>query len=112
MRIRELYDRKEVCKERYWAIPKSLREEHGFRPEIGDSCIVYSGTSVLDYSEKIFIKAFRGTFPFESRNLLSFYIENVPVKYINMEQVYSTLEPLICNLEFRLDKFDREVQYT
>ncbi|CAH6918965.1 Restriction endonuclease [Vibrio chagasii] len=112
MRVRELYDRKDVCKERYWDIPKSVRQEHGLRPELGDSAMAYSGNRVLDYCEHIFIKAFRGIFPFESREFVSLYINGAPNEYTSMQQVYDVLEPLVSDLEARLDKFDREVQHT
>ncbi|EJL6315098.1 restriction endonuclease [Vibrio cholerae] len=112
MRIRELYDRKEVCKERYWDIPKELRQDHGLRPEIGDSDTAYSGSQVLDYCERIFIKAFRGIFPFESREFVNFYISDVPNEYTSISQVYNVLDHLVSDLEARLDKFDSEVEYT
>jgi len=35
MRLKEVYDRVEACKERYWKIPKETRIEDGLRPEVG-----------------------------------------------------------------------------
>ncbi|MFZ3441210.1 restriction endonuclease [Vibrio harveyi] len=112
MRVRELYDRKEHCHSRYWAIPKSIRKDHGLRPDIGDSMGAYSGNAVLDYCEKIFIKAFRGNFPFTSHEFLTCYAPGVPSEFASMQQVYDILESLVRDLEERLDKFDNEVKYT
>ena len=39
MRLRELYDRVEDCKDRYWDIPKAQRIEFGLRPDLCDSPI-------------------------------------------------------------------------
>lgn len=35
MRLRELYDRVELSRERYWEIPKEIRIKYGLRPLVG-----------------------------------------------------------------------------
>lgn len=46
MRLRELYDRAETCRERYWDLPKDLRIKYGLRPDVGGPG--YSTINMLD----------------------------------------------------------------
>jgi restriction system protein len=45
MRLRELYDRIEACRERYWKIPKGTRIECRLRPDVGAGG--YAGDHVI-----------------------------------------------------------------
>jgi len=63
MRLRELFDRAEACRERYWDIPKDKRIAAGLRPEVGAAG--YSGTHVIDIAGELIAKAFRGSYPVE-----------------------------------------------
>jgi hypothetical protein len=46
MRLRELYDRVETCRQKYWDLPKDLRIEHGLREDAGG--YGYSGARVVE----------------------------------------------------------------
>lgn len=50
MRLRELYDRVEICRERYWNISKEDRIEAGLRPDVGGYS--YSGARTVDCCSK------------------------------------------------------------
>ena len=59
MRLRELYDRVEACRVRYWNLPREARIAAGLRhavPEVG-----YSGDHVIDVASELVAKAPRGT---------------------------------------------------
>ena len=62
MRLRELYDRIEVCNDRYWDIPKDHRIEHGLRPEVGQNR--YSGAGKIELCRDLLSQAFRGLYPY------------------------------------------------
>ncbi len=61
MRLREVYDRVEACRERYWNIPKQKRIEGGLRPDVGAAG--YSGDQVINLASDLIAKAFRGIYP-------------------------------------------------
>jgi restriction system protein len=69
MRLRELYDRVEACRERYWKIPKETRIEHGLRPEVGT--VGYSSVRVVELAGELLSRAFRGTYPIDSNTLVA-----------------------------------------
>ena len=62
MRLRDLYDRLEACRECYWEIPKGARIEHGLRPDVGDCG--YSGSTVISAVEDLLARGLRGRYPF------------------------------------------------
>src|ERR1700727_438401 len=64
MRLRELYDRIESCKERYWAIPREKRIEYGLRPDVGGAG-GYMGDHVINFARETISKALRGVYPIE-----------------------------------------------
>ena len=55
MRLTELYDRVELCRVRYWSIPKSVRIDHGLRTDVFESG--YSGARFLDQIEFALIES-------------------------------------------------------
>lgn len=61
-RLRDLFDRTESCRKRYWDIPKAIRIDMGLRPDFGDGDI-YTGAFVTEVAEKYLTRAFRGRFP-------------------------------------------------
>ena len=67
MRLREVYDRVEACRERYWNIPKEKRIEGGLRPDVG--AVGYSGDQVINLASELIAKAFRGIYPVEVDSL-------------------------------------------
>lgn len=100
MRLTDLYDRVESCRERYWNLPKGLRIDHGLRPDTAASG--YSGALVISLAEDLLRKGFRGIYPFEPEYMLraANRIEQAsvesPVALIGM------LEPMVADLEARL----------
>lgn len=100
MRLRDLYDRIEACKSKYWGIPKSKRIDSGLRPDVGGSG--YSGTSVISSAEELLRNAMRGKYPFEADELASFTLENVPAALGSSAQVIEVVEPMVADLEAKL----------
>jgi hypothetical protein len=99
MRLRELHDRVEACRERYWNIEKETRIEHGLRPDVGIGG--YSGVQVIDLAGDLLLRAFRGTYPVESDTppLLTL---GFPRQFATAEEIVSVLEPMIDDLEAKL----------
>lgn len=104
MRLRELYDRIEACREHYWNIPKSARIEHGLRPDVGD--LGYSATHILDLAGDLLTKAFRGTYPIESETLLALCTPGFPRQFASAEDLLAIVEPMVGNLEVRLRAYE------
>ncbi len=61
MRMRELNDRIEACRLRYWDIPKKTRIAAGLRPDTPG--FGYSGDHVIELANEMLSKASRGNFP-------------------------------------------------
>lgn len=102
VRLRDLFDRVESCRNRYWDIPKAIRIDTGLRPDVGDTDI-YSGVFVVDVAEKYISRAFRGAFPiavdpFDAAKLC----RPLPEEFSNPEQVLTTFVPVISELEEKL----------
>lgn len=101
MRLTELYDRVEKCRERYWDIPKAARIEHGLRADTFEDG--YSGASVVSLAEDILRKAFRGNYPFEADYMWRHATRSVPEALCTIEETIKMLEPIIRELESKLD---------
>lgn len=101
MRLTELYDRLEKCRERYWDIPKGVRVEHGLRPDTGEGG--YSGAAVVSLAEDILRKAFRGNYPFEADYMWKHAIRSMPKILYTLEETITLLEPIIQELESKLN---------
>jgi hypothetical protein len=100
MRLRELYDRVETAKERYWDIPKDVRIVAGLRSEVGEHD--YSGAGIVELCTDILSRAFRGLYPIETDRLMLFRKPDLPDYFINAEEVVGTLEPIVVELEGKL----------
>jgi hypothetical protein len=106
MRMRELYDRNDLCKEHYWSIPKQRRIEHGLRFDVGEWG--YSGARVIEYVADVLSRAFRGQFPVVSEvplAVLQPYL-NLPREFASPAEVVARLEPLVSELEAKLADFE------
>lgn len=68
MRLRDLFDRTIQCKKEYWDLPKSVRIEHGLRPEV--SQVSYAGDQAIIAAEELITKGFRGAYPLQVDDLL------------------------------------------
>ena len=101
MRLRELYDRKEVCKEKYWDIPKCTRIEYGLRPDTGESG--YSGTVVISAVEELLSKALREKYPFDVDPLTHLSSSAIPESISSATEVIGIVEPIITELESKIE---------
>ncbi|MGI4813423.1 MAG: restriction endonuclease [Janthinobacterium lividum] len=99
LRIRDLLGRIEASRERYWDIPKHVRIEHGLRQELFDSG--YSAFFVFQIADQIMGKAIRGTYPII--DLMSLNDLKVPAVLSGPQEVLTCLEPIIADLESRLE---------
>ena len=99
MRLRELYDRVESCRDQYWDIPKEIRIEHGLRPKVG--AWGYSSTRVLELASDLLTKAFRGTYPIGTA-LEALVTLGFPREFLTSEDVLAVLEPMSAELEGKL----------
>lgn len=100
MRLTELFDRVEICREQYWSMPKSVRIKYGLRPEVWESG--FSGAGVISLAEDLLRKGFRGTYPFETDYLYRHAWPKFPPVIESVEALLASLEPLIVELETRL----------
>lgn len=101
-RLRDLYDRNEICRERYWDIPKDIRIEKGLRFDIGDASI-YSGARVVDFSHGIISQAFRGSYPIAIDIMQRVLSPRLPETLDGPEDVIALIEPMLAELEAKLD---------
>jgi hypothetical protein len=106
MRLRELYDRVEECRERYWDIPKSERIEHGLRPGFGE--LGYSAINVIDLGIELLGKTFRGIYPIKSETLAALVIPGFLRQFTTAEDVIAVLEPLISEIEMKLNRYEAQ----
>lgn len=104
MRLRELYDRIEACRERYWDIPKEIRIEHGLRPDVGGWG--YSGARTIDLVIDLISRAFRGTYPVESEAVAALGTSGFPRQFTTVEELVSSVESMIVDLEARLEALE------
>jgi restriction system protein len=100
-RLRELYDRTERSRERYWDIPKQVRVAKGLRfPPGGGGADMYSGARVVDFCSYILAQAFRAIYPIKIEQSLN---PHLPSSLSSHQDVVELLEPMIVELENKLD---------
>lgn len=98
MRLRELYERMQLCSERYWNIPKQVRIEHGLRQDLMEWG--YSGAHVLGTCEELLNRAFRGVYPFSTAaDVHSLLQLGKDRQFRAPEEVVTTVEQLLIELE-------------
>jgi hypothetical protein len=100
MRLRELYDRVESCRKRYWNIPKYVRIDCGLRPEVGAGG--YSGNHIIDFAKEVIAKALRGVYPVEVDHMYAFVLWGRARRFSGAKQIVSLIEPMIVELETKL----------
>lgn len=106
MKLRELFDRLEWCREIYWGLPKDVRILSGLRPDIGE--IGFSGDWAVKAGDELISKGFRGELPISPdimNQVLSQEIleQPMPVQFDSMNDLLSFLEPLVDTLEKKLE---------
>jgi restriction system protein len=101
MRLIDLSERIDRCKEIYWSIPKRIRIEHGLRPDIINSG--YSAISIIDYSDSIIFKALKSSYPIRVDDLvLGLHEIDVPKFIRSTLELVNHLTPLIDALENKI----------
>lgn len=104
MRIRDLYDRIESCRTRYWDIPKDQRINHGLRAEV--YVRGYSGADTIRTSIEILSRAMRGVYPFQCDEVAAFLQFGKDHEFKSSTHVIESLEPMVRELEHRLEKYE------
>ncbi|HET9285281.1 MAG TPA: restriction endonuclease [Candidatus Angelobacter sp.] len=100
MRLKEIFDRIEECRERYWKIPKETRIESGLRPEVGAAG--YSSVQVIELSSELIKRAFRGSYPFDIDSVGTTLILEKIYQFSSPYEILSFVEPRIAELEKKL----------
>jgi hypothetical protein len=100
MRLRELYDRTESCRTRYWDMPKDLRIERGLRHDVGEWG--YSGARALEICGELITRAFRGVYPFSPDSLQSLLEFGKDKQFGSPVEVVAIVGPMLDELERRL----------
>lgn len=103
MRFRELYDRVESCRDRYWDISKDERIEHGLRHDVGS--FGYSGAWIIDLTVSFLTKAFRGAYPIDVDPMLTIWAPGTPTVVNSAKELICIVEPLVVELEGKLDAY-------
>lgn len=106
MRLRELFERMLVCRERYWNIPKQVRIDKGLRHDVGDDW-GYSGAQVLATCEDLLNRAFRGVYPFSPTAVHALLTFGKDHQFKDPEEVLEVVQPLLAELEGKLDGAER-----
>lgn len=106
MRLRELFDRVEICNDQYWSISKTHRIKTGLR---GDSMQMgFSGDIMIGYFRDILTQAMRGRYPFRLEHNFASAMEtftlipNADREFSDPGQVVSLLDKAISDLESKL----------
>jgi restriction system protein len=104
MRLRELYDKTEACNDRYWAIPKKQRIEHGLRPHVFE--FSYSGVQIIDLCRDLLSRALRDLYPFRSESFVAAVMPGLPEYFKTPKEVISVVESKILELERKLSAYE------
>jgi hypothetical protein len=105
MRLRELFDRVGICKDRYWEIPKDKRIKFGLRPDVGE--YNYSGARIVEMCADLLTRAFRGVYPFQSETIEAFILFGRDKQFESPKEIVDLVEEKIVELEAKLDNYDR-----
>lgn len=108
MRLRELFDRVGICKDRYWEIPKDERIEFGLRPDVGEHD--YSGARIVDMCADLLTRAFREVYPFLSETLEAFILFGRDKHFESPKEIVELVDEKISELEAKLDNYDRRAR--
>jgi hypothetical protein len=104
MRLRDLFDRTGICKDRYWDIPKRQRIEHGLRSDVGEHD--YSGARVIDMCSDLLTRAFRGVYPFASEDIQAFLLFGRDKQFESPQEIVEIVEVHLSELEKKLDSYE------
>jgi hypothetical protein len=103
--LRLLQERVDGCRARYWNLSKDVRIEQGLRADVG--AFGYSGNRMIEAVEAALDSAFRDRFPIvrdDKMDLLAITSSDPDMFSADTPfELYQRLEPLITDLEARLD---------
>jgi restriction system protein len=102
MRLRELYDRVEICRAKYWDIPKDERIAQGLRGDFGEWG--YSGARALEICGDLINRAFRGVYPICPDSLQALVEFGKDRQFASPEEVIAIIAPMVEELECKLAK--------
>lgn len=108
MRLRELYDRVESCRQQYWGLPKNLRIDHGLREDVGE--YGYSGARAVELCLDLVSRAFRGTYPFQADALTVFVEFGKDKQFSSAEEVIEIVASKVAELEKKLQVAIAEIE--
>lgn len=108
MRLRDLYDRVGICKDRYWDISKVERIKYGLRAEFTEHD--YSGTRVIDMCTELLTRAFRDIYPFQCVSIEVFEQFGKDKKFESPKEIVELVEHMISELEEKLDSCESQTQ--
>jgi restriction system protein len=106
MRLRDLYDRVGICKNRYWDIPKDRRIEAGLRAEVSEH--TYSGARTIELCADLLTRAFRGIYPFQSDTLAAVVLFGRDKHFQSPKEVMDLVQEKVSELENKLDAYDQQ----
>jgi len=101
MRLRELFDRVESCRDAYWDLDKDYRIEVGLRSEVGEHA--YSGVRVIEFCRELLSRASRGLFPVDGRMIGTTVHIPTPPMFVTNQEIIGIVEPLVRELEGKLE---------
>ena len=104
MRLRELFDRVGICKDRYWEISKDQRIKFGLRTD----GYGYSGARVVEMCFDLLTRAFRGIYPFQSDTSGTMIFFGKDKKFESSKEIVEVVVVMVKELEAKLDNYDRE----
>jgi hypothetical protein len=101
VRLHALHDRVDTCRERYWNLPKSVRIEHGLRPDVPD--FGFQGARIIEGADKMLSLAIREKFPIRDEEAVPlFFPYDISVDASGPNELCEQLEPGMRELERRL----------
>ncbi len=101
MRLRELYDRVDACRTRYWELPKDARIKAGLRPGFGGDENFY-GDHVITLASDLLGRAMRGAYPVSLDTLPAIVILGDGHRFESESEIRSWVEESLDKLELRL----------
>jgi len=104
MRLRDLYDRLGVCKDRYWDIPKDRRIAYGLRAEAGEHN--YSGNRTIEFCADLLTRAFRKIYPFQSDSAEAAFLFGRDRFFHSPKEVLDLIQERVSELEEKLNAYD------
>lgn len=110
MRLRELFDRVGICKDRYWKISKAERIKFGLRAGVGE--FGHSGDRIVDMCTDLLTRAFRESYPFQSETVEAYRLFGKDKYFESPREIVDLVEKIVSELEAKLDDFDRQARNT